>query len=141
MILDGIRFRMLFRPGVMILLSVCLLAASRFWDSKRRGKKMVWIGVITMLFFLGEMGYYGFIYAHPQIEVTEGELLGIRHAHGYAMSNTYVMDTGEAFKKTLDLDHFTKKIIMPDDFAIGDTYRLHYEKRTDIIVQAERIDE
>jgi len=132
---------MLFRPGVMILLSACLLAVSRFWDQRRREKKTVWISIITMLFFLGEMGYYGFVYAQPQIEAVEGKLLHTRHAHGYAMSNSYVLDTGEPLKKTLDLDHFTKRMIMPDGFVSGDTYRLHYEKRTDIIIQAERIDE
>jgi len=117
-----------------------VLISSHFWDTKKRHKGKMIMGV----FLVGLCIYFtAFQYipacVNPKINVFDGEYVYSNGTfRGSIISREYSFsDDGGKHSKSFTLDSVNKKKIYPDDFEKGETYRIYYEERTKIIVRVE----
>lgn len=123
---------------------LAMLISSHFWNAKKRHKLKMIIGVYAIGLCIYSTAFqYIPACINPKITVIEGEYdssavlyRGCIISHKYSF---YFYDNGGKHYKSFILDAVNKRDIYPESFDKGETYKIYYEERTNIIVKVEEI--
>ena len=121
---------------IMLLISFFVLLTSKFWNPKLKNKKLIISSIIAILISVVYIVFYVFILFNPTVEIIEGELSS-KYSAGRGRGPftwKYSFDTGNDKDIVVYIDSFSRKKMLPDGLNEGDTYRVTYEKYTNIIL-------
>ena len=140
--LTGIKYR-IFSLGVSFLcMAILVLIFSKFWNSKKRDKRGIFIGLIVLVFSIANICYYGNILYNPTISYHDGYFVEERrNAAITPYTHEYIFTNENDTKPIFYLDNFSKKRIYNKPLVENHKYRIYYEERQKIIVGITLIDE
>ena len=122
------------------LVGIVFFICSHFWNSQKKNMKDLKIGIIVVFCFLCFTGYYAYAIADLKISMHEGVFIEERRENPFLFRKEYCFSNEDGLKPVFCLDYFSKKEVYPEEFEKGIRYRIYYEKRTNIIVQVDKVE-
>lgn len=139
---EGIVYRIWAEGGVLVLVGICGLLISNIGRPSFK-KDFFIVGILAILMGLYSGIEYTVHLRSPKVESFQAELY-----RQYRDSSTaaplpftwkymFYDETGQLY--AVYLDTFAKKKIFPEDFQVGEVYKVYYEDHSDIILGVEKV--
>ena len=138
--LSGLYYQMIVTGSAFGVVGLIFLICSRFWNSQKKNKKDLIIGIVSCILCVCTLGYYAYNISNAEISVYEGSFVEEHRENPYLLRMEYCFSNGEEIKPLFYLDVISKKKVYNADFEKNAKYRIYYEEQTDTIVKVEKID-
>lgn len=138
--LSGLYYQMKSDALCFGLVGILFLICSRFWMDKKRNKKDLVVGLISILLCVCSIGYHCYVIDNLEVGIHEGMLIREGRDNPYLFRTEYCFSNSNGHKPIYYLDVFSKKVIYPEDLKKDITYRVYFEKKTEVILKIEKLE-
>ena len=139
---EGIVYRIWAEGGAFLLLGIFGLIIAGI-GRLSFDKECFVVGILTILLGLYTCIEYTVYLFSPKVESFQAELdtqyrdSRVAPPLPFTWEYTFYDETGQLY--TVYLDTFAKKKIFPEDFQVGEVYKVYYEDKSDIILGVEKV--